>query len=193
MLSQDSEDEIRSRFVFKLAIWLWQDELNPRVRCAFGNVPIISPNSTQVRSFTGLVSQLFELTKLKFTWICKRSVNVFDKVVPGICQRSYMDMSKLLHGSVKVATCVCQVVTSFCRPLSNKAKLKFKQMLLTKLQHLTELNYRMPGSIVHLFIFFCLWPHEEGVGDDHLPVRSKARALVHLQKMKVIRQQVKKV
>ena len=38
MLSQDSEDEIRSRFVFELAIWLWQDELNPRVRCAFGNV-----------------------------------------------------------------------------------------------------------------------------------------------------------
>ena len=24
--------------VFGLAIWLWQDELNPRVRCAFGNV-----------------------------------------------------------------------------------------------------------------------------------------------------------
>ena len=38
MLSQDSEDEIRSRFVFELAIWLGQDELNPRVRCAFGNV-----------------------------------------------------------------------------------------------------------------------------------------------------------
>ena len=38
MLSQDYEDEIRSRFGFKLAIWLWQDELNPRVRCAFGNV-----------------------------------------------------------------------------------------------------------------------------------------------------------
>ena len=38
MLSQDSEDEMRSRFVFVLAIWLWQDELNPRVRCAFGNV-----------------------------------------------------------------------------------------------------------------------------------------------------------
>ena len=52
----------------------------------------------------------------------------------------------------------------------------------------------MPGSIVHLFIFFCLWPHEEGVGDDHLPVWSKARALVHLQKeMKLIRQQVNKI
>ena len=38
MLSQDSEDEIRSRFAFELAIWLWKDELNPRVRCAFGNV-----------------------------------------------------------------------------------------------------------------------------------------------------------
>ena len=38
MLGRYSEDEIWSRFVFELAIWLWQDELNPRVRCAFGNV-----------------------------------------------------------------------------------------------------------------------------------------------------------
>ena len=46
MLSQDSEDEIRSRFAFELAIWLWQEELNPRVRCAFGNVynrPLSAP------------------------------------------------------------------------------------------------------------------------------------------------------
>ena len=43
MLFQDSEDEIRSRFVFELAIWLWQDELNPRVCCAFGNVLYIQP------------------------------------------------------------------------------------------------------------------------------------------------------
>ena len=42
MLNQDSEDEIRSRFAFELAIWLWQDELNPRVHCAFGNVWSIS-------------------------------------------------------------------------------------------------------------------------------------------------------
>ena len=40
MLSQNSEDEIRSRFAFELAMWLWQDELNPRVRCAFGNVSL---------------------------------------------------------------------------------------------------------------------------------------------------------
>ena len=33
MLGQDSEDEIRSRFVFELV-----NELNPRVRCTFGNV-----------------------------------------------------------------------------------------------------------------------------------------------------------
>ena len=55
MLSQDSEDEIRSRFVFELAIWLWQDELNPRVRCAFGNVyntPSLSPNQVQKRCAT---------------------------------------------------------------------------------------------------------------------------------------------
>ena len=40
--SRDSEDEMWPRFV--LSLWydfkklLWQDELNPRVRCAFGNV-----------------------------------------------------------------------------------------------------------------------------------------------------------
>ena len=55
----------------------------------------------------------------------------------------FLDLSKLLHGFVKVATCVCQVVTSFSRPLSNKAKLKFKQMLLTKLQHLTKGGVRI--------------------------------------------------
>ena len=38
----DFEDEVWSKFVFELVIWpsrfLWKDELNPRVRCAFGNV-----------------------------------------------------------------------------------------------------------------------------------------------------------
>ena len=42
MLGRDFEDEVWSRFVFELVIWpnslLWKDELNPRVRCAFGNV-----------------------------------------------------------------------------------------------------------------------------------------------------------
>ena len=42
MLSQDSEDEFDQDLCLNL--WhglkklLWQDELNPRVRCAFGNV-----------------------------------------------------------------------------------------------------------------------------------------------------------
>ena len=40
----DSEDHVGNSLLqiweltFELAIWLWQDELNPRVRCAFGNV-----------------------------------------------------------------------------------------------------------------------------------------------------------
>ena len=42
MLGRDFEDEVWTRFVFELVIWpnrlLWKDELNPRVRCAFGNV-----------------------------------------------------------------------------------------------------------------------------------------------------------
>ena len=46
MFSWDSEYEICSRFVFELVIWpnrlLWKDELNPRVRCAFGNVYFLS-------------------------------------------------------------------------------------------------------------------------------------------------------
>ena len=44
MLGWDFKDEVWSRFVFELVIWpnrlLWKDELNPRVRCAFGNVKI---------------------------------------------------------------------------------------------------------------------------------------------------------
>ena len=46
MLGQDFEDEVWSRFVFELVIWpnrlLWKDELNPRVRCAFGNVSVVT-------------------------------------------------------------------------------------------------------------------------------------------------------
>ena len=42
MLGLDFEDEVWSRFVFELVIWpnrlLCKDELNPRVRCAFGDV-----------------------------------------------------------------------------------------------------------------------------------------------------------
>ena len=42
MLGRDSEDDIWSWFVIELVIWpirlLWLDELNPQVRCAFGNV-----------------------------------------------------------------------------------------------------------------------------------------------------------
>ena len=47
MCSRDYEDEMWSRFVFELVIWpnrlLWKDELNPRVRCAFGNVFFTRP------------------------------------------------------------------------------------------------------------------------------------------------------
>ena len=42
MLGRDFEAEVSSRFVFELVICpnrlLRKDELNPRVRCAFGNV-----------------------------------------------------------------------------------------------------------------------------------------------------------
>ena len=52
MLSQDSEDEIQSRFVFELAIWLWQDELNPKVRCAFGNVSSGRVRISSIQNFS---------------------------------------------------------------------------------------------------------------------------------------------
>ena len=49
MLGRDFEGEVWLRFVFELdMIWpnrlLWKDELNPRVRCAFGNVLISMPS-----------------------------------------------------------------------------------------------------------------------------------------------------
>ena len=55
MLSRDFEDEVWSRFAFELVIWpdrlLWKDELNPRVRCAFGNVSFWKFISPQFFSF----------------------------------------------------------------------------------------------------------------------------------------------
>ena len=59
MLSRDSEDKMGCDLCLKFDLkkLLWQDELNPRVRCAFGNVsfisvfeilPNINTNATQV-------------------------------------------------------------------------------------------------------------------------------------------------
>ena len=55
MLCQDSEDEIRPRFAFELAIRLWKDGFNPRVRCVFGNVYFVGPFYTfdTVNAFHG--------------------------------------------------------------------------------------------------------------------------------------------
>ena len=66
MLGRDFEDEVWSRFVFELVIWpnrlLWKDELNPRVRCAFGNV------------FDGMT--LIRTLDSQFSWI----FDIFEKV-----------------------------------------------------------------------------------------------------------------
>ena len=64
MLSQDSEDEIRSRFVFELAICLWQDELNPRVRCAFGNVYV----HADILTFLSTASTTHQSFELNINW-----------------------------------------------------------------------------------------------------------------------------
>ena len=52
MLGRDFEDEVWSRFVFELVIrpnrLLWKDELNPWVRCAFGNVIFILVEGMEV-------------------------------------------------------------------------------------------------------------------------------------------------
>ena len=66
MLGRDFEDEVWTRFVFELVIWpnrlLWKDELNPRVRCAFGNV------------FDGMT--LIRTLDSQFSWI----FDIFEKV-----------------------------------------------------------------------------------------------------------------
>ena len=85
MLSQESEDEIRSRFAFELAIWLWQDELNPRVRCAFGNV-CTSTSKRKILSLPFSQSFMFYLFQsLSRTcnsmqsWLSKRKVSSIPK------------------------------------------------------------------------------------------------------------------
>ena len=54
LLCPDFEDEFWSRFVFELVVrpnrLLWKDELNPRVRCAFGNV--LTASLTRLRSLS---------------------------------------------------------------------------------------------------------------------------------------------
>ena len=63
MLGRDFEDEVWTRFVFELVIWpnrlLWKDELNPRVRCAFGNVFHHLALNTTSSTSSVLVASLF--------------------------------------------------------------------------------------------------------------------------------------
>ena len=82
MLGRDFEDEVWTRFVFELVIWpnrlLWKDELNPRVRCAFGNV------------FDGMT--FIRTLDSQFSWI----FDIFEKVAMETSQyalpKSYDDM-----------------------------------------------------------------------------------------------------
>ena len=80
MANQDSEDEIRSRFMFELAIWIWQDELNPRAGCAFGNVLKLSwkSHSKPFASPPCLKDDLF-ITFL-FSW---RQFHLSFEFIPG--------------------------------------------------------------------------------------------------------------
>ena len=53
--------------------------------------------------------------------VCKR----FVKVVSGICQSCYIDLSKLFHGFVKVGIWICQVL--ICISCPNQTRQKFDQ------------------------------------------------------------------
>jgi len=66
-LGRDFEDEVWSRFGFELVIWpnrlLWKDELNPRVRCAFGNVFFRETPACPVVTYLSIIS-VFSLVML---------------------------------------------------------------------------------------------------------------------------------
>ena len=80
MLGRDFEDEVWSRFVFELVIWpnrlLWKDELNPRVRCAFGNVFLLNSDQYQHISFGGLYVKIRSAVQKLWTkkWFCTVSL-----------------------------------------------------------------------------------------------------------------------
>ena len=76
LLCPDFEDEFWSRFVFELVVWpnrlLWKDELNPRVRCAFGNVNITaSLIGSKVATFSYLQQRVPDHVNL---WTCDTEV-----------------------------------------------------------------------------------------------------------------------
>ena len=79
MLGWDFEDEVWLRFVFELLIWpnrlLWKDELNPRVRCAFGNVLMYRPSWIWSYSRIGQFLSLGPRPILYFNCICSWLVN----------------------------------------------------------------------------------------------------------------------
>ena len=77
MFGRDFEAGVSSRFVFELVIWpnrlLRKDELNPRVRCAFGNVLLFSQNQICGPLYTTcrenqrhITKPLIQIFKLKF-------------------------------------------------------------------------------------------------------------------------------
>ena len=76
LLCPDFEDEFWSRFVFELGErpnrLLWKDELNPRVRCAFGNVNITaSLIGSKVATFSYLQQRVPDHVNL---WTCDTEV-----------------------------------------------------------------------------------------------------------------------
>ena len=75
MLGRDFEDEVWLRFVFELVIWpnrlLWKDELNLRVRCAFGNVSLIwsAQKGLTLWPFVEIkLSDVIRVTAYEFLW-----------------------------------------------------------------------------------------------------------------------------
>ena len=121
MLSRDSEDEMW--FVFEL--WydlkklLWQDELNPRVRCAFGNVfsrtwsqadwndssRETRPFKTHSKKLTG-ISQMFIASKIpkliNFTRKKPRKLRLFWRKKRGVSMETFPRSSLTLNMSRKL-------------------------------------------------------------------------------------------
>ena len=110
MLSRDSDDEMWSRFVFELVIWpqklLCQDELNPRVRCAFGNVFYHESFSS---AFTPTNMQFIAMPRrFHFRWANYHLLSVFSNFIALIQPRLSISSEGWQKCQREIRMCIAQ-------------------------------------------------------------------------------------
>ena len=62
---------------------------------------------------------------MDFSKLLFRIVKIDTQIITWICQNWYIDFSVLVHGFVRVVTCICQSCYMYFLPFPNKTELKF--------------------------------------------------------------------